>query len=77
MLVVWAQFLHIWLTMFVSTTWRFNNNATVRVFLLSTTAGGLGLNLATAANVVIFDPNWNPSYDLQAQDRAYRMGQKQ
>jgi len=36
---------------------------------------GVGLNITSANKVVIFDPNWNPSYDLQAQDRAYRIGQ--
>jgi len=46
------------------------------VFLLSTRAGGLGLNLATADTVVIFDSDWNPMMDLQAQDRAHRIGQK-
>ena len=35
----------------------------------------MGLNITSANKVVIFDPNWNPSYDLQAQDRAYRIGQ--
>ncbi|KAH9515427.1 Transcription activator BRG1 [Bulinus truncatus] len=46
------------------------------VFLLSTRAGGLGLNLQTADTVVIFDSDWNPHQDLQAQDRAHRIGQK-
>ncbi|KAI9722083.1 MAG: hypothetical protein M1828_004897 [Chrysothrix sp. TS-e1954] len=46
------------------------------VFLLSTRAGGLGLNLQTADTVVIFDSDWNPFQDLQAQDRAHRIGQK-
>ena len=46
------------------------------IFLLSTRAGGLGLNLATADTVVIFDSDWNPMMDLQAQDRAHRIGQK-
>ncbi|KAI9829641.1 MAG: hypothetical protein M1826_005531 [Phylliscum demangeonii] len=45
-------------------------------FLLSTRAGGLGLNLQTADTVVIFDSDWNPHQDLQAQDRAHRIGQK-
>lgn len=39
------------------------------------TSLGVGLNITSANKVVIFDPNWNPSYDLQAQDRAYRIGQ--
>merc|ERR1719330_1528375 len=46
------------------------------IFLLSTRAGGLGLNLQTADTVVIFDSDWNPHQDLQAQDRAHRIGQK-
>ena len=45
-------------------------------FLLSTRAGGLGLNLTTADTVVIFDSDWNPQNDLQAQARAHRIGQK-
>lgn len=46
------------------------------IFLLSTRAGGLGINLATADVVVIYDNDWNPQMDLQAQDRAHRIGQK-
>lgn len=45
------------------------------VFLLSTRAGGLGINLATADTVVLYDSDWNPQVDLQAQDRAHRIGQ--
>lgn len=47
----------------------------VFVFLLSTRAGGLGINLATADTVVLYDSDWNPQVDLQAQDRAHRIGQ--
>ncbi|KAJ3072446.1 hypothetical protein HDU98_003571 [Podochytrium sp. JEL0797] len=46
------------------------------IFILSTRAGGLGLNLQTADTVIIFDSDWNPHQDLQAQDRAHRIGQK-
>ncbi|KAL7570972.1 hypothetical protein ACA910_002597 [Epithemia clementina (nom. ined.)] len=44
-------------------------------FLLSTRAGGLGLNLATADTVILYDSDWNPQVDLQAMDRAHRIGQ--
>lgn len=47
----------------------------IKVFILSTRAGGLGLNLQTADTVIIFDSDWNPHADLQAQDRAHRIGQ--
>ncbi|KAK5096780.1 hypothetical protein LTS08_007270 [Lithohypha guttulata] len=53
----------------------FNTDSTQFVFLISTRAGGVGLNITSANKVVVVDPNWNPSYDLQAQDRAYRIGQ--
>ena len=46
------------------------------VFLLSTRAGGLGINLATADTVILYDSDWNPQIDLQAMDRAHRIGQK-
>ena len=53
----------------------FNTDPTQFVFLISTKAGGVGLNITSANKVVVVDPNWNPTYDLQAQDRAYRIGQ--
>jgi SNF2 family DNA or RNA helicase len=56
---------------------KFNcENSIYDVFLLSTRAGGLGLNLQSADTVIIFDSDWNPQMDLQAQDRAHRIGQK-
>lgn len=55
----------------------FNNpDSEIFIFMLSTRAGGLGLNLQTADTVIIFDSDWNPHQDLQAQDRAHRIGQK-
>jgi len=45
------------------------------LFMLTTRAGGLGINLATADIVILYDSDWNPQVDLQAQDRAHRIGQ--
>ncbi|KAH8693776.1 putative DNA excision repair protein [Talaromyces proteolyticus] len=55
---------------------EFNSDPQQFVFLISTRAGGVGLNIVSANKVVIVDPDWNPSHDLQAQDRAYRIGQQ-
>lgn len=49
--------------------------STINVFLISTRAGGLGLNLMSANIVVLYDSDWNPQMDLQAMDRAHRIGQ--
>ncbi|CAD7939136.1 unnamed protein product [Amoebophrya sp. A120] len=54
---------------------EFNTNPQLFLFLISTRAGGVGLNLTAANKVVIFDPDWNPCMDLQCQDRAFRIGQ--
>ena len=51
-------------------------NANVFVFLLTTRVGGLGVNLTAADRVMLFDPDWNPSTDIQARERSWRLGQK-
>ncbi|KAE8355080.1 SNF2 family N-terminal domain-containing protein [Aspergillus coremiiformis] len=55
---------------------EFNNNPDLHVFLLTTKVGGLGVNLTGADRVIIYDPDWNPSTDVQARERAWRLGQK-
>ena len=55
---------------------EFNNDPDIHIFLLTTKVGGLGINLTGADRVIIYDPDWNPSTDLQARERAWRLGQK-
>ncbi|OQV23737.1 DNA excision repair protein ERCC-6 [Hypsibius exemplaris] len=54
----------------------FNEDPDIFVFLLTTRVGGLGVNLTGANRVLIFDPDWNPTTDTQARERAWRIGQK-
>ncbi|KAM5141238.1 lymphoid-specific helicase [Mantella aurantiaca] len=54
---------------------RFNTDPDVFIFLVSTRAGGLGINLTAADTVILYDSDWNPQADLQAQDRCHRIGQ--
>ena len=55
---------------------KFNNDPTINIMILTTSIGGLGLNLTAANIVIMYDHNWNPSKDMQAIDRAHRLGQK-
>jgi hypothetical protein len=55
---------------------RFNEGGAGSVFLLSTMAGGVGLNLVGANRLVLFDSSWNPAHDLQAMARVWRDGQR-
>ena len=82
----WATDLHGWFTCRIDGSVphaergeaiaAFNDpNSETNIFLLSTRAGGQGINLAAADTVVLFDSDWNPQQDLQAQDRAHRIGQ--
>ncbi|KAJ5720274.1 DNA repair protein rhp26 [Penicillium malachiteum] len=54
---------------------EFNMDPNLHVFLMTTRVGGIGLNLTGADRVIIFDPDWNPSTDVQACERAWRLGQ--
>eukprot|EP00803_Ostreobium_quekettii_P007583 evm.model.scf_983.2 EVM.evm.TU.scf_983.2 scf_983:13173-28199(-) len=54
----------------------FNNNPDLFLFLLTTKVGGLGVNLTSANRVLLYDPDWNPATDIQARERAWRIGQK-
>ncbi|KAE9466942.1 hypothetical protein C3L33_01131, partial [Rhododendron williamsianum] len=55
---------------------EFNDvNSSYRIFLLSTRAGGLGINLTAADTCILYDSDWNPQMDLQAMDRCHRIGQ--
>merc|ERR1719291_1019357 len=53
----------------------FQENSNIFIFLLSTRAGGLGINLTAADTVIFYDSDWNPTVDQQAMDRAHRLGQ--
>ncbi len=53
----------------------FQNNEDIRIFLISLKAGGVGLNLTAADYVIHYDPWWNPAVEMQATDRAHRIGQ--
>ena len=82
----WAEILHDWpvcrIDGRVSAIDReeaiatFNTDESVRICLVTTRAGGQGINLTAADTVILFDSDWNPQQDLQAQDRAHRIGQK-
>ncbi|XP_043912706.1 DNA excision repair protein ERCC-6 [Protopterus annectens] len=55
---------------------KYNEDTSIFIFLLTTKVGGLGVNLTGANRVIIYDPDWNPSTDTQARERAWRIGQK-
>uniref|UniRef100_A0A8C0X322 DNA excision repair protein ERCC-6 n=1 Tax=Castor canadensis TaxID=51338 RepID=A0A8C0X322_CASCN len=55
---------------------KYNKDVSIFVFLLTTRVGGIGVNLTGANRVIIYDPDWNPSTDTQARERAWRIGQK-
>ncbi len=82
----WASVIHDWAVLRIDGSVKaedrneqiaaFNEDPESRIFLLSTRAGGLGINLTASDTVILFDSDWNPQQDLQAQDRAHRIGQK-
>ena len=55
---------------------EFQTNPNIFCFILSTRAGGLGINLIAADTVIFYDNDWNPTMDAQATDRVHRIGQK-
>ena len=55
---------------------EFNDSFDIKVLLTTTSVGGYGLNLSSANVVIMFDHDYNPSVDMQAIDRAHRLGQK-
>lgn len=55
---------------------QYNTDRSIFAFILTTKTGGIGLNLTGADRVVIYDPDWNPSTDLQARERSWRIGQE-
>ena len=54
---------------------RFNNDELSFIYLLSTRAGGVGINLTAADTCILFDSDWNPQNDVQAMARCHRIGQ--
>ncbi|KAI8326010.1 hypothetical protein GQ54DRAFT_295142 [Martensiomyces pterosporus] len=54
---------------------EFNRDPSIFLFLLTTKVGGLGINLTGADRVILYSPDWNPSSDMQARERAWRLGQ--
>jgi SWI/SNF-related matrix-associated actin-dependent regulator 1 of chromatin subfamily A len=54
---------------------KFNDDDSIQAFMITTRSGGAGINLATADKVIIFDPSFNPQDDVQAANRAHRIGQ--
>jgi non-specific serine/threonine protein kinase len=54
---------------------KFQDDESIRIFLISLKAGGVGLNLTAADYVIHYDPWWNPAVEMQASDRAHRIGQ--